>query len=45
MTYTQGAPPSLFMQDAEGRTVDEVSIGNWQAETLEEYLTEKLAAA
>lgn len=42
VTYTQGAPPNLFMKDAEGRTIDEVNVGSWKAESIEEYLTEKL---
>ncbi len=44
VTYTQGAPPNLFMQDAGGRTLDELSIGGWKAEYIDEYLTEKLLA-
>jgi len=43
VTYTQGAPPNLFMQDASGATLEEVSIANWKVEHIEEYLTEKLA--
>jgi hypothetical protein len=42
VTYTQGAPPNLFMKDSDGRTVDEVNVGSWKAEYIEEYLTEKL---
>ena len=45
VTYTQGAPPNLFMQDASGATLEEVSIANWKVEHIEEYLTEKLAGA
>ena len=45
VTWTQGAPPNLFMQDANGVTVEEVNIASWKREHLEEYLSEKLAAA
>jgi len=45
VTYTQGAPPNLFMQDANGATLEEVSIASWKREHIEEYLAEKLAAA
>ena len=44
MTYTQGAPPTLYMQDADGRTVDELSVGGWKTEYIDEYLHEKLNA-
>lgn len=42
VTYTQGSPPNLFMQDSSGTTLDEVSIANWKTEHIEEYLNEKL---
>lgn len=45
VTYTQGAPPNLFMQDAAGMTLEEVSIANWKSEHIAEYLSEKLASA
>lgn len=45
ITYTQGAPPNLFMQDASGTTLEEVSIANWKGEHISEYLNEKLASA
>ena len=45
VTFTQGAPPNLFMQDAAGKTLEEVSISNWKTEPIEEFLVEKLAAA
>ena len=45
VTYTQGAPPNLLMQDARGVTLEEVSIASWKSEHLDEYLAEKLAAA
>ena len=45
VTYTQGAPPNLFMQDASGTTLEEVSIASWKREHLEEYLAEKLTVA
>ena len=45
ITYTQGAPPNLFMQDAAGTTLEEVSIANWKSEHIAEYLSEKLASA
>lgn len=45
VTYTQGAPPNLFMQDAQGTTLEEVSIASWKREHIEEYLAEKLAGA
>ncbi|KAL1520223.1 hypothetical protein AB1Y20_023693 [Prymnesium parvum] len=45
VTYTQGAPPNLFMQDVSGATLDEVSIANWKVEHIEEYLSEKLDSA
>ena len=44
VTYTQGAPPNLLMQDSSGTTLEEVSIANWKTEHIEEYLNEKLAA-
>ena len=44
MTYNQGAPPTLYMQDADGRTVDELSVGGWKTEYIDEYLQEKLNA-
>jgi len=31
------------MQDAEGRTLEEVSITNWKTEHIEEFLSEKLS--
>ena len=43
VTYTQGAPPNLFMQDANGATQEEVSIASWKREHIDEYLAEKLA--
>ena len=45
MTFTQGAPPNLFLQDAAGTTVEEGSITNWKIEHIEEFLVEKLASA
>ena len=45
VTFTQGAPPNLFLQDAAGTTVEEVSITNWKIEHIEEFLVEKLASA
>lgn len=42
VTYTQGAPPNLFMKDASGAVKEEVSIANWKAEHIDEYLAEKL---
>lgn len=30
VTYTQGAPPLLFMKDAEGAVLEEVNIANWK---------------
>ena len=45
MTFTQGAPPNLFLQDAAGTTIEEVGIANWKREHIEEYLAEKLATA
>ena len=42
VTYTQGAPPNLLMQDASGAVVEEVSIANWKTEHIDEYLAEKL---
>ena len=45
VTYTQGAPPNLFLQDESGSTVEEVSIANWKREHIDEYLAEKLAPA
>ena len=44
VTYTQGAPPNLFMKDASGAVVEEVSIANWKTEHIDEYLMEKLAS-
>ena len=44
VTYTQGAPPNLFLQDDAGVTIEEVSIANWKREHIDEYLAEKLAA-
>ena len=44
VTYTQGAPPNLFMQDKNGVTLEEVSIASWKREHIDEYLAEKLAA-
>ena len=43
VTWTQGAPPNLFMQDEQGSTLEEVSIASWKREHNEEYLAEKLA--
>ena len=43
VTYTQGAPPNLFMQDEGGATLEEVSIASWKREHIDEYLSEKLA--
>ena len=37
VTYTQGAPPNLFMTDAEGNTVEEIGIANWKVEHIEEF--------
>ena len=34
VTYTQGAPPNLFMQDANGATQEEVSIASWKREHI-----------
>lgn len=45
VTYTQGAPPNLFMQDASGTTIEEVNIASWKRENIDEYLAEKLASA
>ena len=45
MTYTQGAPPNLLMQDASGATLEEVSIASWKTEHISEYLAEKLASS
>ena len=45
VTYTQGAPPNLFMQDEAGATLEEVSIASWKREHIDEYLAEKLTAA
>ena len=45
VTYTQGAPPNLFLQDAAGTTIEEVSIANWKREHIDEYLAEKLSKA
>jgi len=42
VTYTQGAPPNLFMKDASGAVLEEVNIANWKTEHIEEYLAEKL---
>ena len=43
VTWTQGAPPNLLMQDEHGATLEEVSIASWKREHIEEYLAEKLA--
>jgi diketogulonate reductase-like aldo/keto reductase len=43
VTYTQGAPPNLFMKDASDETIEEVGVSNWKTEHIEEYLQEKLA--
>lgn len=32
VTYTQGAPPNLFMKDADGNIVEEIGISNWKLE-------------
>ena len=45
VTWTQGAPPNLFMQDKDGTTLEEVSIASWKREHIDEYLAEKLTAA
>ena len=45
VTFTQGAPPNLFMQDEGGATLEEVSIASWKREHIDEYLAEKLTAA
>jgi len=45
VTYTQGAPPNLFMKDASGAVLEEVNIANWKTEHIDEYLNEKLSAA
>ena len=42
VTFTQGAPPNLFMQDASGSTLEEVNVQNWKVEHIEESLAEKL---
>ena len=34
VTYTQGAPPNLFMKDAEGNVVEEIGISNWKLECV-----------
>lgn len=44
VTYTQGAPPAMLMQDASGATLEEVDIASWKPEQIEEYLAEKLEA-
>ena len=44
VTYTQGAPPNLFMQDSGGSTLEEISISSWKREHIEEYLAEKLSS-
>ena len=44
VTYTQGAPPNLFMQDEGGATLEEIAISSWKREHIDEYLAEKLAA-
>jgi len=43
VTYTQGAPPNLFMKDKDDNTVEEIGIANWKVEHIIEYLAEKLA--
>ena len=45
VTYTQGAPPNLFMQDAAGTTLEEVNIASWKTEHIDEYLSEKLTSS
>ena len=45
ISYTQGAPPDLCLQDASGTTLEEVSIAYWKGELISEYLNEKLASA
>lgn len=45
VTFSQGAPPTLFMQDEQGKNLDEVSVAQWKTEHLTEYLTEKLKAS
>lgn len=43
VTYTQGAPPTIFLQNEEGETLEEVAItGSWQPEHIEDFLREKL---
>ena len=37
VTYTQGAPPNMFMKDADGNTVEEIGIANWKVEHIEEF--------
>ena len=34
VTYTQGAPPNLFMKDADGNVVEEIGISNWKLECV-----------
>ena len=36
VTYTQGAPPNLFMQDENGSTLEEIAISSWKREHIEE---------
>ena len=43
VTFTQGAPPNLLMQDEHGATLEEVSIASWKREHIDEYLAEKLS--
>lgn len=37
VTYTQGAPPNMFMKDADGNTIEEIGIANWKLEHIEEF--------
>lgn len=37
VTYTQGAPPNMFMKDADGNTIEEIGIANWKVEHIEEF--------
>jgi len=41
--YKFGAFPQIVMKTADGKTGESIRIDNWQAETIEEYLTSKLA--
>ena len=37
VTYPQGAPPNMFMKDADGNTIEEIGIANWKVEHIEEF--------